>query len=441
MSYTLLTDSDREAMLKKIGIKKIDDLFTDIPGDILNVKIEGLPEAKSEIEISEIMRGISSENCLDSVFTGGGIYSHYIPAAVDELASRSEFYTAYTPYQPEVSQGTLTAIFEFQTFMCRLTSLDVTNASMYDGATALAESVMMAVRTNRKNKVLISRSVNPKYRAVLKTYCWASGIEYTEADIKELETDYDLFSSMVDDETSAAVIQSPNFFGIVEDAARVKSFLEDKKAFLINVVTEAMSLGHLKSPGSLGADIVCGEAQSLGNYPAFGGPLLGFISAREKFMRKIPGRLAGKTLDAEGREVLALTLQAREQHIRREKATSNICSNEGLLALRAAVYMSLMGPHLFKLGSYNHNAAAYLKEKLGSAGLSAVNDKPFFNEFVMKADNAGVFNSACESLALDPGIDIGQWYPELKDCYLFCATEINSKSMIDSFIEKLQGAL
>ena len=441
MSYTLLTDTDREEMLKRIGVEKIDDLFADIPGNILNVKIEGLPESKSEVEISELMTGISGKNSLGSLFTGGGLYNHYIPAVVDELASRSEFYTAYTPYQPEVSQGTLTAIFEFQTFMCRLTGLDVTNASMYDGATALAESVMMAVRTNRKNRVLISRSVNPRYREVLKTYCWAAGIEYAEAGINDLETDYDAFSGNIDNETAAVVIQSPNFFGIVEDTAKVKSFLEDKKAYLINVITEAISLGYLKSPGSLGADIVCGEAQSLGNYTAFGGPLLGFISAAEKFMRKIPGRLAGKTLDAEGNEALALTLQAREQHIRREKATSNICSNEGLLALRAAIYMSLMGPHLFSLGSYNHNAAAYLKEKLASSGFSPLNNKPFFNEFVMKADNSDSFKSFCDAGCIDPGIEIEKWYPELKGCFLFCATEMNSRSMIDSFINQIQGAL
>ena len=436
MSYTLLTDSDREEMFKKIGIEKIDDLFSDIPGNIINVEIDGLPSAKSEIEISSLMSEIESKNSLKSVFMGGGIYNHYIPAIVDELSSRSEFYTAYTPYQPEVSQGTLTAIFEFQTFMCRLTGLDVTNASMYDGATSLAESVMMAVRTNKKNKVVVSRSVNPNYREVLKTYCWASSIDYEEADISDFETDYNSLASLIDDETTAVVIQSPNFFGNIEDIAKAKSLLEGKKGFLINVVTEAMSLGHLKSPGSQGADIVCGEAQSLGNYPAFGGPLLGFISARDKFMRKIPGRLAGKTLDADGNEVFALTLQAREQHIRREKATSNICSNEGLIALRAAIYMSLMGPHLFELGKYNHNAASYLKEQLIGKGFESVSDKPFFNEFVLMADNPASFEEKCRSSCLDPGIRIDKHYPELKNCFLFCATEINSKSMIDSFAEQ-----
>ena len=441
MSYTLLTDADREEMLKKIGIGKIDDLFADIPENILNVKIDGLPEAKSEIEISSVVSDLCGKNSLNSVFMGGGIYNHYIPAVVDELSSRSEFYTAYTPYQPEVSQGTLTAIFEFQTFMCRLTGLDVTNASMYDGATSLAEAVMMAVRTSRKNKVVISRSVNPRYREVLKTYCWAAEIEYREVEIRDLETDYESLSDLIDDETAAAVIQSPNFFGNIEDISKAKSFLEGKKGFLINVVTEAISLAYLKSPGSKGADIVCGEVQSLGNYPAFGGPLLGFISAKEKFMRKIPGRLAGKTLDAEGREVLALTLQAREQHIRREKATSNICSNEGLIALRAAIYMSLMGPNLFKLGSYNHNAAAYLREELCKNGFKAVSDKAFFNEFVVKAENPEDFIRNCKSSCLDPGIRIDKWYPELENCWLFCATETDSKSQIDSFINRIQGAL
>ena len=437
MPYTLLTDSDRQEMFRKIGIGKIDDLFADIPDNILNVEIEGLPEAKSEIEISSLMSEIGDKNSLKSVFMGGGVYNHYIPAVVDELASRSEFYTAYTPYQPEISQGTLTAIFEFQTFMCRLTGLDVTNASMYDGATSLAEAVMMAVRTNRKNRVVVSRSINPRYREVLKTYCWASDIEYTEAGIREFETDYETLSGIIDDETTAVVIQSPNFFGNVEDIAGVKNMLEGKKGFLINVVTEALSLGYLKSPGSLGADIVCGEAQSLGNYPAFGGPLLGFISAREKFMRKIPGRLAGKTLDSDGNEALALTLQAREQHIRREKATSNICSNEGLIALRAAIYMSLMGPGLFRLGSYNHNAASYLKEQLENKGFKSVTDKPFFNEFVVRSENPDDFVKNCASKCVDPGIRIDKWYHELENCWLFCATEINSRSQIDSFIDQL----
>ena len=322
--------------------------------------------------------------------------------------------------------------------MCRLTGLDVTNASMYDGATSLAESVMMAVRTNKKNKVVVSRSVNPKYRDVLKTYCWASGIEYTEAGINNFESDYSSISSLIDDDTTAVVVQSPNFFGNIEDIAKAKSLLEGKKGFLINVVTEAMSLGYLKSPASSGADIVCGEAQSLGNYQAFGGPLLGFISAREKFMRKIPGRLAGKSLDAEGNEALALTLQAREQHIRREKATSNICSNEGLIALRAAIYMSLMGPHLPEIGEYNHNAASYLKEKLELNGFKSVSDKPFFNEFVLKADVPEAFIDKCRTKCLDPGIRIDRFYPELENCFLFCATEANSRSMIDAFISCLQ---
>ena len=437
MSYTLLTDFDRDEMLKKIGVPDIDYLFSDIPDNILNADFEGLPSPKSEVEISSLIGEIEKKNTLDSVFKGGGIYDHHVPALVDEISSRSEFYTAYTPYQPEVSQGTLTAVFEFQTFMCRLTGLDVTNASMYDGGTSLAESVMMASRTNKKNKVIISRSVNPNYRSVLKTYCWASGIEIAEADINDFETDYNLLEKLIDDDTAAVVIQSPNFFGTIEDAARVKKLIEGKKAFLISVVTEALSLGLLKSPGSLGADIVCGEAQSFGNYPAFGGPLLGFIAATDKFMRKIPGRLVGKSLDADGNEVLALTLQAREQHIRREKATSNICSNEGLIALRASIYMSLMGPHLKKLGEYNHNAAVYLKEKLLAKGFSNISDKPFFNEFVIKVNDAADFERKCSENNINPGIRLDYYYPELKDCYLFCTTEKNSRQMIDDLTGKL----
>ncbi|MCP5515321.1 MAG: aminomethyl-transferring glycine dehydrogenase subunit GcvPA [Spirochaetales bacterium] len=438
MKYTLLNNDDKTLMLKKIGVSKIDDLFADLPQDILLDKLDGLPEPVSEMEIFDILKSESCKNSTKRMFLGAGSYNHYIPAVVDDLASRSEFYTAYTPYQPEVSQGTLTAIFEFQTYMCRLTGMDVTNASMYDGATSLAEAVMMSARNSRKDKVLVSRAVNPLYREVLATYAWAAGLIVEEIPLKGLVTDFDAVKKLCDDETGAVVIQSPNFFGCIEDpdasSSGFSAFKKEKKLDLIYTVTEALSLGFLKSPAETGADIVCGEAQSFGSPVSFGGPMLGFISAKEHFTRKIPGRLVGLTVDSDGNKVFALTLQAREQHIRREKATSNICSNEGILAVKAAVYLGTTGPRLGMLGKLNHNTASYLRENLLSAGFSPVSDDPFFNEFVLHNGKSG-FDSA----SAGAGFDLGEYYPELRDCTLFCATETDTMQSIDNFIEKIKS--
>jgi len=448
MKYTVLTDEDRRLMLEKIGVKSVDELFADLPSDILIDTLKGLPKAVSEMEIAQIVQGIGAKNTVCSVdhishrgglFCGGGCYDHYIPASVDELAGRSEFYTAYTPYQPEVSQGTLTAIFEYQTYMCRLTGMDVSNASLYDGATALAEAVMMSCKEKRRPKVLVSRSVNPLYRQTLATYAWAVGIEVQEIPLAGTITDVLAAESLFDDKIAVIVVQSPNFFGCIEPLESLVACKDAHKADLICTVSEALSLALLKTPSEQGANIVCGEAQSFGNYPAFGGPLLGFIAAKENYMRKLPGRLVGLSVDADGKPAFALTLQAREQHIRREKATSNICSNQGLIALRAAIYLGLTGSKLQALAQLNHNTASYLHERLLDAGFSPIPAKkgetlPFFNEFMVQNGTSGFTTES-----FGGGIDAGTWYPEFAGCTIFCATEKNTKDSIDSFVKSIKA--
>ncbi len=434
MQYTMLSVEDKKLMLKTIGASSIDELFADLPKDILVDTLHGLPKAVSEMEVSSVFESIASKNKqFDMPFCGGGVYDHYVPASVDELASRSEFYTAYTPYQPEVSQGTLTAIFEYQTNMCRLTGMDVANASLYDGATALAESVMMSCKETRRTKVLVSAAVNPLYRKTLTTYCWAVGIEIVDIPLKGFVTDSEKVAERMCEDVASIVVQSPNFFGVIEPLQEIEAIKNEKKADLIVTVTEAMSLALLKTPEEQGADIVCGEAMSFGNYPSFGGPLLGFMCAKERYIRKIPGRLVGLTTDENGEPCFALTLQAREQHIRRDKATSNICSNQGLVALRSSIYLSLVGVKLTELARLNHYNASYLREKLFEIGFTALdnNDVPFFNEFVLKKPSG--FTSSASF-----GIDVSQWYSEFEDCILFCATEKNTKESIDAFIDAIK---
>ncbi len=437
MQYTMLSNEDKKVMLEKIGVNSIDDLFADLPKDILVETLEGLPEPLSEMEVESLFENIAMKNNIKGVpYCGGGVYEHYVPASIDELASRSEFYTAYTPYQPEVSQGTLISIFEYQTNMCILTGMDVANASLYDGATALAESVMMSCKEKRRKKILVSEAVNPLYRKTLQTYCWAVGIEIVEVPCKGLESDIEKLALLLDDSIANVVIQSPNFFGVIEELGNLAIVKDEKKADLIFTVSEAVSLALLKTPKEQGADIVCGEAMSFGNYPSFGGPLLGFMCAKESYMRKIPGRLVGLTQDENGEPCFALTLQAREQHIRRDKATSNICSNQGLVALRAAIYLSLVGPKLSDVAQLNHSNASYLQKRLIEIGFTRFENSmhPFFNEFVLKKpcslDKSFTF-----------GIDIGKWYSKLKDCILVCATEKDTKESIDDFIEAIKGGV
>jgi glycine dehydrogenase subunit 1 len=438
MRYIGIDPDSRDMMLKTIGVSSIDELFSDLPASVKMNEIKGLPDPLSEMELFSRMKNIESENRSPVIFAGGGCYSHYIPSAVDRLASRSEFFTAYTPYQPEVSQGTLTAIFEYQTMISDLTGMDISNAGMYDGATALAESVFMASRSSGRNHVLISRAVHPAYREVLRTYAWASDITLTEIPCIGGLTSLDECASGITPDTSAVVIQFPNYFGTLEDISSFSEMLHGKGIFLIVVVNEPLALALLKPPGSCGADIVCGEASSFGNPLAFGGPMLGFIAAREQFLRKMPGRLVGRTVDADGKTAYALTLQTREQHIRREKATSNICSNEALVALRAVIYLSYMGPRLKELAELNHSLASYMMKKLSDKGFETVFDRPFFNEFIVKYHDAENLRIRLRENGYLAGINLGDHYPELKDCLLLCATEMNTAGQIDSFVDDIE---
>ena len=441
MSFTGLSPDDRKRMLKAINASSIDELFEDIPSQLHLKNIAGLPEPLSEMEIEREAALIESENRLfEKSFLGAGAYNHYIPPVVDEISSKSEFYTSYTPYQPEVSQGTLAAIFEFQTMMSVLSGMDITNASMYDGATANAEAALMAAKSKGDKKVLVSRGVHPNYREVLKTYLWGANLQVEEIPLSDGLTDLGRCKEMLAAGASAVIVQSPNFFGLIEDVESFSAAAKSASALLVTVVAEGMSLGLLKSPGEQGADIVCGEVQSFGNPLNFGGPYAGYISAKKGFMRKIPGRLVGETLDSAGKRVYTLTLQTREQHIRREKATSNICTNAGLVALRTAVYLSLIGVKLKELSLLNHRTTSYLHEKLKSAGVEIVHeDKPFFNEFLIRPKNIKSVMDECFKNGINPGLNISGAYPEYKDCLLVCATEMVTMNDIDEYVRIVGG--
>ncbi len=441
MSYTGLSPEQKKIMLAAAGVTGVDDLFCDIPGNIQTSCITGLPEPLSEIEIEQLIYRTGEDNKQYRMnFAGGGAYNHYVPPAVDEIASRSEFYTSYTPYQPEVSQGTLSAIFEFQTMISSLTGMDVTNASMYDGATSMAEAAMMGVRTNNRSKVLVSRGVHPNYRRVLKTYGWAAGFDVAELPLSGGVTDLKKSGELIDDNISSIIIQSPNFFGLIEDIESFSNLIGERPVLLIAVVAEAMSLGLLKGPGESGASVVCGEIQSFGNYLSFGGPYAGYISARKEFIRRMPGRLVGETVDAAGNRAFTLTLQTREQHIRREKATSNICTNEGLIALRAAVYLSLTGIRLRGIAQLNHNTAAYLKNRIKETGVTVFHENsPFFNEFIIKPRDCEKFIAEFRKHRINPGIAVGKYYEEYDGCILVCATEMISQRDADEYCDIITG--
>jgi glycine dehydrogenase subunit 1 len=438
MGYISTTERERKEMLHEIGASSIDSLFHDIPEHILLSGNLNLPEALSEPELYTLIRKIESRNTCITSFAGGGAYHHHVPAVVDQLALRSEFYTAYTPYQPEVSQGTLTAIFEFQSMICRLTGMEVANASLYDGATALAEAALMSMRINGRRKIVISDTIHPHYRAVLNTYAWANDCTIIETGFSEGVTDQNHTEKSVDDETSAVIVQSPNFFGIIEDISPLAEIAHRRGALLITVVTEPLSLGMLKSPGALGADIVCGEAQSFGNYVGFGGPYLGILAARKEHLRKVPGRLVGKTIDLEGNESFVLTLQTREQHIRRERATSNICTNQGLCALRTVIYLCLLGNQLRELARLNHRLASHLMKRLSHRGFERVFTGPSFNEFVMRIRNARDVHERLKEKGFILGIPLDGYYPSLSDCLLICCTEIVSPEEINNLIAALE---
>jgi len=435
------TDKDREQMLKEIGYDSIDSLFNAVPDSVRLKTNLNLPGAQSEMELVKQMKLLSNKNLnLDdyTCFLGAGAYDHYIPAAIDQLALRQEFYTAYTPYQPEISQGTLQAIFEYQTMISELTGLPVVNASMYDGATAMTEAAIMACESTRRSEIIIAESVHPESIQVLNTYAQFRNITITELGYKDGQTDLEALKNIINKNTAAVIIQSPNFFGIIENITAIESIVHENKSLLV-MSADPISLALLKSPGELGADIAVGDGQSLGNSLSFGGPYLGFMAVTEKLMRKMPGRIVGETVDKDGNRGFVLTLQTREQHIRREKATSNICSNQALNALIATIYLTLMGKEgLSEVANLCLQKSHYAyKELIKTGKFSPVFTKPFFKEFVVKSSEpVNELNSKLLRSNIIGGYDIEKNYHELKDCWLIAVTEKRTKEDIDNLIRK-----
>ena len=444
MRYLPHTKEDIESMLKVTGQSSLDDLFSCIPDDLKTTEDIDIPQSLSEWELNGHMEALASLNiaCKDyKCFIGGGSYDHYIPAIIPYLISRSEFMTAYTPYQPEVSQGTLQGIYEFQTMVTELLGMDVATASHYDCGTALAEAALIALRKNRKaNKIAVSSLVHPSHRQIIQTYISPAGYEIVEVPYtKEGLTDMEALKKM--DDIAGIAIQSPNFFGNIENLKAFKSIADDKKVLFITSFTESLAYGLLKNPGSCGADLVAGEGQSLGIAKSFGGPGLGLLAGTKKQMRNLPGRFIGKTKDTNGDDGYVLTLATREQHIRREKASSNICSNNGLNAMTAAIYLATVGKiGIREIAQQNHDKAVYLKASLEKSGFESVFETPFFNEFVLKVPDG--FEQKRTTLANDKctfaGINLETFYPELKQHYLFCATETLSKHDIDQLAKEVQ---
>jgi glycine dehydrogenase subunit 1 len=431
------TPEDQQAMLAAIGAASIDDLFAMIPADCRLDRPLSLPPALTEIELTAHLAELARRNISASqrvCFLGGGSYDHFIPAAVDALASRGEFYTSYTPYQAEASQGNLQVFFEYQSLITRLTGMDVSNASLYDGGSAAAEAVMMSTAATGRRRVVTAASVHPEYRQILTTYLRDLDVELVTVPTPEGTIDAAALAAAVDEHTACVLVQHPNFFGCLEDAKQLGAIAHSAGA-LFAVSVDPMSLGLLARPDSYGADIVVAEGQSLGNPMAYGGPYLGIIACREAFVRRLPGRIAGETVDRRDQRCWVLTLQTREQHIRREKATSNICTNQGLFALRATIYLALMGPRgMRELGELCLRKAHYAAEKL-TAGrrLTRTFDRPVFKEFVVRDRAKGV-----ESLLHDAGeagffagVPLGRWYPELEDCFLVAVTEKRTRAEID----------
>lgn len=441
MPYIPHSDADRAAMLKAIGVERIEDLFSDIPAQARYAEFR-LPKPLSEAEVLDYLGALAQLNAdLNSYvsFLGAGAYRHFIPSVVDHIVSRSEFYTAYTPYQPEISQGTLQAIFEYQSMICALTGMEVANASHYDGATAVAEAVVMAYNVLRKkrNKVVMSPYVHPEYRATARTYVQGLGIEIVGDDKRQ---DVESLLQLVDEQTACFVIQTPNFLGEIEDLEGIADQVHAKGALWV-VVADPIALGLLKPPGDYGADIVVGEGQPLGNPLSFGGPYLGFFATRERLVHKMAGRLVGETVDAEGKRGFVLTLSAREQHIRRERATSNICSNEALNALAAAVFMAALGKcglrRMAELCYHKSHYAAQVISKI--RGFKVVTKKPFFKEFVVKCPmSVSDLNNRLLEYGIIGGYELALDYPDLRRHMLLCVTERNTREEIDHLAKALQ---
>jgi glycine dehydrogenase subunit 1 len=447
MSYISLSENDKREMLARVGVSTLDDLFQSIPEAVRLRGPLAVPGPLAEAELLAYFEAAGGRNACNGYlsFLGAGAYDHFIPSVVDYLSARGEFVTPYTPYQPEVSQGTLQVIFEFQTLICQLTGLDIANASLYDGASGAAEAVLMAHRVKARNKVLIARSLHPQYRQVIRTYIRNLGVEAVEfgygldgrADPADL-------AKKLDDATAAVVFQSPNFFGVVEDIRALSDLARAKQALSVAVVAEAASLGVLEAPGALGADIATGEAQSFGMPLSYGGPYLGFMACRKDFVRQLPGRIAGQTVDIDGRRGFVLTLSTREQHIRRENATSNICTNQALCALRATMFLETLGAAgLREWALQNVHKARYARGEFARLkGVEARFGGPVFNEFVLDFGKKWPsVDKALRGQGILAGYALGRDYPELGNALLVCVTEARRREDIDRLVRAVREAL
>lgn len=439
--YLPMTSEDQQQMLKAIGVSSVDELFSDIPESVRFQGEYNIKKAASESELIKELTNLATKNKNVkeyASFLGAGVYDHYMPIIVDHVISRSEFYTAYTPYQPEISQGELQAIFEFQTMICELTGMDVANSSMYDGGTALAEAAMLSAGQTRKKKVLVSETVHPESRAVLETYAAGQYIEVVEVPSQDGVTDLTVLKERMDDDVAAVIVQYPNFFGQVEPLREIEAIAHQGKGMFV-VSSNPLSLGLLTPPGQFGADIVVGDAQPFGIPTQFGGPHCGYFATTTKLMRKIPGRLVGQTVDENGKRGFVLTLQAREQHIRRDKATSNICSNQALNALAASVAMTALGKQGVKeMATQNLSKTHYAYNALKASGVDVVFNGPFFNELVVKLPQSSKeVNQKLLAKHIIGGYGLGRDYHELKDHMLLAFTELRTKEEIDQLVKEL----
>ncbi|MCG9796456.1 aminomethyl-transferring glycine dehydrogenase subunit GcvPA [Staphylococcus argenteus] len=438
--YIPLTEEDKQEMLQTIGAKSIRELFGDVPSDILLNRDLNIAEGEAETTLLRRLNRIASKNITKEThtsFLGAGVYDHYTPSVVDAMISRSEFYTAYTPYQPEISQGELQAIFEFQTLICELTDMDVANSSMYDGMTSFAEACILAFSQTKNNKIVVSKGLHYQALQVLHTYAKTrKEFEIVEIELDGTVTDLNKLEKAVDDDTAAVAVQYPNFYGSIEDLEKIQSFVEDKKALFI-VYANPLALGLLTPPGTFGADIVVGDTQPFGIPAQFGGPHCGYFATTKKLMRKVPGRLVGQTQDDEGNRGFVLTLQAREQHIRRDKATSNICSNQALNALASSIAMSALGKQgIYDIAVQNFEHANYAKQQFINKGFEVL-EGTSFNEFVVKFDKPiQQINKELVKQNIIGGFDLGVVSDDFKNHMLIAVTELRTKDEIDTFVEK-----
>jgi len=438
MPYIHHTTAEKEEMLNAIGAKAVEELFSDVPESLMEKDEFILRDGLSEMETAKMISEIAAKNNNAPIsFLGGGFYNHYIPKHVINLATRSEFFTAYTPYQPETSQGVLQAIFEYQTMITRLTGHAVTNASMYDGSSATGEACLMASDITRRKKILVGRNLHPQYREVMQTYCDGKDLTMEEVpfDTETGQIDKSKLEMVLGEEIAGVFVQSPNFFGVVEDVKEITEMAHKCGALSVQVVTEALSLGALPTPEENEVDIAVGEGQSFGIPISGGGPGFGFFSCSKKHIRRLPGRISGETVDAEGNKAYVLTLQAREQHIRREKAGSNICTNQTLFALFGLIYLASMGKKLGDLAMLNHTNAVHFSKELTKKGWSRMFSAPFFNEFVVDADSSVVRKIKEDGICA--GLDLSKLYPELEGKLLVAVTEMNSESDMESYLSHL----